>query len=108
MGQKRILQANSYRIPRRRRKAWRSKENRSKDEEVKSRFKLRKGKLTGEETIKETTQKIEEELENLDLNPNKEEEETPNFCTELGDFYNKKETTEEQDENENYPEVYHL
>ena len=44
-------------------------------------------------------------MENLDLNPNKEEEETPNFCTELGDFYNKKEINEGEDDNENYPEV---
>jgi periodic tryptophan protein 1 len=66
----------------------------------------KKGKLTGEETIKETTTKIEEELENLDLNPNKETEETPNFCTELSEFYVEKKEIKENDENENYPEGF--
>ena len=48
--------------------------------------------------------KIEEELQNLDLNPEKESEETPNFCTELGDFYKEKKVMNEEDE-ERYPEV---
>ena len=51
--------------------------------------------------------KIEEELQNLDLNPNKEVEETPNFCTELGDYYNEKKVINEEEE-EKYPEVFYL
>lgn len=63
-------------------------------------MKKRKGKLTGEETIKETTKKLEEEIEKMDLG----DEETPNFCSELGEFYKGKEEGKKEAEDQ-YPEV---
>lgn len=56
--------------------------------------------MTGEETIKETTQKIEEQLENLDIDNQMMEDDdeinTPNFCSDLKSYY----TQEKKDADE--------
>lgn len=65
----------------------------------------RKAGLTGEETIKETTKKLEDQLDNLDLNKIKsegdaeEEEILPVFCEEFKNYYSK----EGCDEGAEYP-----
>jgi len=66
---------------------------------------FRKAGLTGEETIKETTKKLEDQLETLDLNKIKsegdaEDEETlPVFCEEFKNYY----TKEGEGESAEYP-----
>jgi periodic tryptophan protein 1 len=70
------------------------------EEPVKEYKKLKqKGHLTGGETIKETTLKLEKELDNLKINTEENLENVPTFCDEFKKFYkegeNKKEVESE-------------
>ncbi len=59
------------------------------EEPVKEYKKLKqKGHLTGGETIKETTLKLEKELDNLKINNAENLEEVPTFCDEFKKFFN--------------------
>jgi len=73
---------------------------------------FRQAGLTGEETIKETTKKLEDQLENLDLNKikdveNLEEDELnniPTFCEEFKNYYSKDKDGEA--DGEEYPNEF--
>lgn len=76
----------------------------------------KKGHLTGGETIKETTIKLEKELDNLHLNLKDEEglEDVPTFCDEFKKFYAEGKPGQEGENNQNnqtdpqeeYPEEF--
>ena len=64
-----------------------------------------KGKLTGNETIKDQAKIIEENIDMNDIN-NEDGEQMPVFCEDLKNYYQKDEKAENDMEVDNYPNEF--